>query len=771
MQQQLNYILHRGDEKDPGPDQILVFADNGYEVWQLQGADPENPYIRPVPQVGGGNAGNIGEQRAYWVLDDTIAWSAAESAANTYKLCYAPDGGLEATVNGITGGECITLTRDPAGLPQDVREKFPHIADQPALKISADDLDMVPEILKGQFAVSSLNAAGLSQDATGLQIQGVLDDLYTYDGDLGVTWAGGVPTISVWAPTAKNVTFHLFADSDPATTSTTTPMVLDPATGVWSITGEAGWEWQYYLFEVEVWVNSTGQVEHNVVTDPYSLSLAMNSTRSQIVDLGDAALKPAGWDTLEKPALPNAEDVSIYEIHVRDFSVNDPSVPDDLKGTFKAFTLPDSNGVRHLKALEQAGLSHLHILPTFDIATINENKSEWQGPTFQQLGQFPADSQEQQALVSATNDLDGFNWGYDPWHYTTPEGSYSTNPDGPQRIVEFREMVQALNEMGLRVVSDVVYNHTNASGQNAKSVLDRIVPGYYHRLDDKGAVTTSTCCQNTATEFNMMEKLMINSVMTWATEYKVDSFRFDLMGHHMKRNMVKLREDLDALTVANSGVNGEEIYVYGEGWNFGEVADNARGVNATQRNMAGTGIGTFNDRLRDAVRGGGPFDGGDDLVRRQGFANGQYYDPNALNTRLAGRAGCAAARIDLIKIGMAGNLADYMLVDAAGNLVRGDQLDYNGQPAGYTQDPQEDIIYVSKHDNQTLYDINAYKIPLERSMSDRVRVQVRWPGDGVAGPGRALPARRRRPVALEVDGPRQLQLRRLVQQAGLHLPG
>ena len=200
-----------------------------------------------------------------------------------------------------------------------------------------------------------------------------------------------------------------------------------------------------------------------------------------------------------------------------------------------------------------------------------------------------------------------------------PEGSYSTNPDGPARIVEFREMVQALNKMGLRVVMDVVYNHTNASGQNPKSVLDRIVPGYYHRLNDSGAVETSTCCSNTASEHNMMEKLMVDSVVTWAKDYKVDGFRFDLMGHHMMSNMLKVRAALDALTLAQDGVDGKSIYMYGEGWNFGEVADNARGVNATQLNLAGTGIGTFNDRSRDAVRGIGPFDSGQRAVGEAGL--------------------------------------------------------------------------------------------------------------------------------------------------------
>jgi pullulanase/glycogen debranching enzyme len=740
---------------------------------------------------------------------------------------------------------------------------------------------------------------------------------------LGVTWDGDVPTIRLWAPTAKSVTFNLYIDSDPMTTSTAMPMNLDPATGVWSITGDSSWKGQYYLYEVEVYVHSTSQVEYNLVTDPYSFSLAMNSTRSQIVDLSDPGLKPDGWDTLGKPALLAPEDISIYEIHVRDFSVNDPLVPQELRGTYKAFTLQDTFGVNHLKALQEAGLSHLHLLPVFDIATINENKSEWQAADWGVLETFPPDSDQQQTAITQYEDLDGFNWGYDPFHYTTPEGSYSTDPDGPTRIVEFREMVQSLNEMGLRVVMDVVYNHTNAAGQAEKSVLDRIVPGYYHRLNDQGQIETSTCCPNTASEHNMMEKLMIDSLVTWAAQYKIDAFRFDLMGHHSLANMMKVQAALQ-------GVD-PDIYLYGEGWNFGEVADNARFIQATQLNLGGSGIGSFSDRLRDAVRGGGPFDSGEDLIRRQGFANGLFYDPNELNavppepapeptsvtipgslqdelgcpgdwqvdcavTHLAydtddtvwqgtfnlpagsyeykaalndswaenyganatpngpniplnlgadtdvkfyyshathwvidnvnaviatvpgsfqDEIGCSAdwdpsclrswlqdpdgdgtyefssgdippgsyeAKVaineswtenygaggvqngsnipftvtsgqivrfsydavshvltisygasdqlaellllsDQIRVGMAGNLAAYQFIDRNGNLVTGAEVDYNGQPAGYTADPQEDITYISKHDNQTLYDNNTYKAPVATAMADRVRIQ------------------------------------------------
>jgi pullulanase-type alpha-1,6-glucosidase len=282
-------------------------------------------------------------------------------------------------------------------------------------------------------------------------------------------------------------------------------------------------------------------------------------------------------------------------------------------------------------------------------------------------------------------------------------------------VREFREMVAGLNQAGLRVVMDVVYNHTNSAGQNDKSVLDKIVPGYYHRLNDRGDVETSSCCPNTASEHNMMEKLMIDSLVTWAREYKIDGFRFDLMGHHMVSNILNVRAALDGLTVARDGVDGRSIYLYGEGWNFGEVADNARGVNATQANMAGTGVGTFNDRVRDAVRGGGPFSG----LQEQGYATGLCYDPNAIPQGDA----CAELlrRTDWVRVSLTGNLANYMLEDRNGNFVPGSAVDYQGQPAGYTLDPQEDITYISAHDNETLFDAVQLKAAGTSDLAARVR--------------------------------------------------
>jgi pullulanase-type alpha-1,6-glucosidase len=405
---------------------------------------------------------------------------------------------------------------------------------------------------------------------------------------------------------------------------------------------------------------------------------------------------------------------------VRDFSVSDETVPAAHRGTYLAFTDAGSDGMKHLRSLAAAGVSHLHLLPAFDFATVPEVRADQQVPACD-LESFPPDSEQQQACVEPVRPTDGFNWGYDPWHYTTPEGSYAVDPSGAARTREFRSMVAGVNGAGLRVVMDVVYNHTTASGQNPKSVLDRVVPGYYHRLTLTGQQETSTCCANTASEHRMMEKLMVDSVVAWAREYKVDGFRFDLMGHHSKANMLSVRRALDRLTVGRDGVDGRAILLYGEGWNFGEVANDARFVQATQANLAGTGIGTFSDRLRDAVRGGGPFDSNPHL---QGFGSGLYTDPNG--DPVNGTAQEQLARLllyqDQIKVGLAGNLRDYRFVDRTGAVVAGAQVDYNGQPAGYAADPAETVTYVDAHDNETLFDNLQYKLPQGTSMADRVRM-------------------------------------------------
>jgi len=642
------------------------------------------------------------DARAYWINRDTILCDASLPEQATLALVGLP------------------LTLDPAGLSEALRQKYPHLANYFTYRLPLTALDRVPELLKGGLTVSARSADGQVLDTTGVQIAGVLDDLYRYDGPLGITFNDKTPTLRVWAPTARGVKLHLYASPD-ADAQNILPMTCDPQTGVWSIVGSPAWYGKYYRYEVEVYIQASRKVEPALVTDPYSVSLSTNSRYSQIVDLADPAFQPAGWKELRAPSLAAPEDIVLYELHVRDFSISDETVPHALRGTYRAFTHAHSYGMRHLRALTTAGLTHVHLLPVFDFATVDDDRSTWKTVDVSMLRSFPPDSEWQAHAVETIQNTDGFNWGYDPYHFTVPEGSYATDPQGPARILEFREMVHALNCLGLGVVMDVVYNHTTAYGQNEKSVLDRIVPGYYHRRNSRGEVETSTCCPNTATEHAMMRKLMVDSILTWAKAYKINGFRFDLMGHHMKADLEAVRDALDTLTMAKDGVSGRKIYLYGEAWDFGEVGANSRGVNASQKNIGGTGVGSFNDRFRDSVRGGAPFD----HPQLQGFTTGLYCDPNDFyQGEWWEQQQKLLAHADLIRLGLAGNLKNYPLVNSQGATVLGSQIDYRGNPAGYTLDPGECINYVSAHDNETLFDAVQLKASPRTPLAARIRMHA-----------------------------------------------
>ena len=422
------------------------------------------------------------ERAAHWVSRDLLAWNLPDERAGfSYRLYWAAEGGLVNDDGTITGGSSVPLRLDTSGLPASVGRQFPHLASYEVLRVPASLRSRIPAILTGQIAVAAFDQTGALVTATGVQVPGVLDDIYrgAQQRDLGPTWRRDRPTVSVWAPTAKKVTLLL----DPAGAAPERRVAMRRnADGVWSVRGSSGWRNARYLFEVTVYAPTTGTVVVNRVTDPYSVALTTNSEQSVLADLSDRALKPTGWNRLAKPALPKPEASSIYELHVRDFSINDDTVPAAHRGTYLAFTDQGSDGMRHLRKLARSGMNTVHLLPVNDIATIEERRSAQQEPACD-LAALPPDSEQQQECVAAIAEKDGFNWGYDPLHYTTPEGSYATDPNGTARTVEFRRMVQGLNGAGLRAVIDVVYNHTPASGQDPKAILDRVVPGYYQRLD------------------------------------------------------------------------------------------------------------------------------------------------------------------------------------------------------------------------------------------------------------------------------------------------
>lgn len=690
--------------------------------------DPETKV--PSVQVGTPGTPGEGQQAAHWVREGLVLVPAVGfGAGGRWSL---ETGSVEAPTS-------YTLVPAADG-PGDVPADFPHLADHLALEIEGMDRAAATSALQGPLRLTRHEEGDDGETltaATGVQIPGVLDDLFATDRALGVTWRGGKrASFALWAPTARTVTLQAWPAGTALDAEPRTFAMTRQDDGAWTLDGgraarKLDWQGVRYRYAVEVYVPSTGQVETNVVTDPYSVGLTLDSTHSVAVNLDAAAWQPKVWRATPAPVVERAVDQTIYELHVRDFSSSDETVPERLRGTYGAFGVRGSDGMTHLRSLADAGLTTVHLLPTFDIATIPEDRAAQ--ATTGDLSGFAPDGTQQQAAVAEIQGQDGFNWGYDPYHFMAPEGSYAVRADGGERVAEFRSMVGNLHRAGLQVVLDQVFNHTAASGQDPKSVLDRVVPGYYHRQNaTTGAVETSTCCQNVATEHAMAQKLMVDSVVTWARDYHVDGFRFDLMGHHSRANMEAVRAALDSLTLEEDGVDGASVYLYGEGWDFGEVAGNARFEQATQGQLGGTGIGTFSDRLRDAVHGGSPVDGAS--LFTQGFGTGLFTDPNGNDARLgdaasvndggADEAADLAHQSDLVKLGLAGNLRSYEVTTSSGEQVRGDELDYRGSPAGYADSPEEVVTYVDAHDNETLFDLLALKLPADTPMTDRVRMNT-----------------------------------------------
>jgi pullulanase len=662
----------------------------------------------------------VTDARAIWLSPSLIQWPKVNTdASDRFAMYLSRTGALQFSIGKAAEGFDARLALVPrnGALPSEVTERFMYLEPGALLNLTIDSRITLDDLLRGQVIIAREDAAGRVIDVTTLQTPGAIDERYASAerlNDYGTTIRSKSIDFRLWAPTARDVHVCVYEGAR-ANAKSVFAMRRDDASGTWSHRLNATRVDTYYTYLVDVWVNGVGFVR-NRATDPYSQSLSADSKRSLAIDLNDKRLLPKGWNTVNaRHRVRHATDMSIYELHVRDFSINDESVPASMRGKYVGFKPTNSRGMQHLSALSKAGLTDVHLLPVFDIATVPEV-----GCVTPKVSGTAA-SESQQAAIVAVKDRDCFNWGYDPYHFNAPEGSYATNADdGRVRVREFREMVQALNNIGLRVGMDVVYNHMSTSGQNEKSVLDRIVPGYYHRLNAEGKVETSTCCDNTATEHRMMEKLMSDSVLLWAKHYKIDSFRFDLMGHQpraaMERMQARLKREL-----------GREIQFLGEGWNFGEVENGKRFVQASQLSLNGTGIGTFTDRMRDAARGGGYGDNAEGLVRNQGYLNGLVYDRNESNASVPNDEAAKKQLMqtaDMIRVGLAGSIRDYTMTTFDGSSKRLDEIKYHSAPAGYVSQPSEVVNYVENHDNETLFDFNVYKMPLTATRDARVRAQV-----------------------------------------------
>ena len=387
---------------------------------------------------------------------------------------------------------------------------------------------------------------------------------YTYDGDdLGAIINGDKTTFKVWAPTASKVVLNLFTSGHEGSAYKSVDMVNGDR-GVWSYTERCG-HGTYYTYTV---TTSVGTQE---AVDPYAKAAGLNGNRGMVVDL--SRTNPEGWgEDNFATGIKTYSDAVIWEVHVRDFSNKIAS--SNYKGKYLAFTerglvneFGQSIGVDYLVNL---GITHVHLLPVYDYATVDEANPDSQ-----------------------------FNWGYDPKNYNVPEGSYSTNPyDGEVRIKEYKQMVQALHAAGIGVVMDMVYNHT----YDANSSFNKIVPYYYYRYTATGANSSASGCGNdTASERYMFGKFMVDSVSYWAEEYDLDGFRFDLMGLHDLATMQEVENAVHA-------INPEAI-IYGEGWTMGSTIDGSPMANQGQISKieplegAIGGIAVFNDIIRDGLKG------------------------------------------------------------------------------------------------------------------------------------------------------------------------
>ncbi len=724
----LGFIIHNciTGVKDPGPDQSLEIPQQ-LEGWVVSGDATVFPQPPTTAEL---LSGPFHQLQAYWIDATTIALQPQYAKSGwSYFLNASATASLQIASSGLTGGTAIPLAPFSGTLTPEELTRFPQLAGYALYKLPAGvDPAVVTAVLKDQLEVSAVSSDVL-QYATGVQSFGALDALLSYSGRLGVVFHNrsekewfdfadddaAAVKIKVWAPTAQSLSLLLF--NSPIDTAPEKTVAMHEHTGVWVADGDASWKGKYYQLTAQVYVSADQAVEANTTTDPYSIDLSLNGVMSRITDLSADDTKPQAWDLSGSPALASLNDTSIYELHIRDFSIGDASVPAPVRGTYEAFTDRGSDGMRHLEALAGSGLKAVHLLPSFHFGSVSEDKSTWADPG--PLSPDPPDGTQQQQAVENVQAKDAYNWGYDPVHYMAPAGQYAVDPS--RRVREYRDMVAGLHAAGLRVIQDVVFNHTYTSGQNPTANFDELVPNYYHRLDANGVLETGSCCADTASEHAMMEKLMIDTVVLNAKQYKIDGFRFDAMGLHFVYNMVDIHNALNALTLEKDGVDGSRIYMYGEGFQIAGAANNAIGPNASQANLYGTGIGSFNDRMRDSVRGGYEF-GTDFQV--QGFATGLATDPSTYTDQNTGSADQRAALLndaDLIRVSLAGALKNYSFTDALGQTVTAGQITYSGQPAGYAGATLEDVNYCSVHDNQTLFDA----IQLKSSAADKIAVRAR----------------------------------------------
>ena len=459
------------------------------------------------------------------------------------------------------------------------------------------------------------------------------NEKYNYDGELGVIYSKNSSEFKLWAPLAEQVELVLYGKDYNALESNKTIIKMNKENrGVWRARINEDLSGEYYNYLVR----NNGKTYESV--DPYAKAVSINGEKSMVIDM--ESTNPKGWSNDKKPILNDVTDSIIYEAHIRDLTKDEASgVIKALRGKYIGAVLENSKikgtsittGLDHLKEL---GITHIHLLPVFDYGSIDER---YDSP-------------------------DNYNWGYDPQNYNVPEGSYSTNPyEGAVRISEFKEMVYKFHQAGIRVVMDMVYNHT----YNLESPLNLTVPGYYYRKDKYGCYSNGSGCGNeTASERYMFRKYMIDSVLYWAKEYHIDGFRFDLMGLHDLETMRIIRNELNKVD--------KSIIMYGEGWTCYDTPLNIN-ESAVKNNICkfdDLQIAAFSDDARDSIKGS-VF-----LKESLGFVNGGDNYEESIKYTI-----CASTKHDEIDLSKVVYSKSF-----------------------WANEPYQTITYDSAHDNNTLFD-------------------------------------------------------------------
>jgi len=491
--------------------------------------------------------------------------------------------------------------------------------------------------------------------------QSIYDTYPVYKGnDLGLTYSKTQSTFRIWAPTAEKAQI-LFYDTGVGGEKIGLYAMTKNTNGVWSVEVKGNQLGSFYAFRIEI--NGKWSDE---VPDPYAKAVGVNGKRAMVVDLKET--NPIGWEKDKSPMFKSKTDAILYELQIRDASIADNSGIKN-KGKYLGLTEtgtknPDglSTGLDHIKEL---GVTHVHLLPCFDFYSLDESK--------------PDKSQ--------------YNWGYDPLNYNVPDGSFSTNPyDGVTRIKEFKKMVQAFHQNGLRVIMDVVYNHTRLTED---SYFNQLVPGYYYRQTIDGKFSNATACGNeTASERYMMRKFMLESVLYWVKEYHIDGFRFDLMGVHDIETMNLISKELHKIK--------PDILLYGEGWTAGSspLPDSLRAIKKYAYKL--DRIAVFSDDIRDGIKGS-VFEHKD-----KGFASGKPGMEETIKFGIV--ASCKHPQVDYTKV--------------------------NYSKAPYSSQPWNTITYCECHDNHVLWDKLAISAKdateAERIQMDKIAISIVLTSQGIS---------------------------------------